>query len=146
MQVGALLIIFQLSKSKELSLKLVDDFEEKCRMEIITSLLEFRLRKFDEGRIRLCYSCALIMSRGVSLTCTDFKTCLKHAQQERQRVFTACRFSTFSHSHMRTKVNVLRMHTVLILDALPSGQATSVYVAATKRYSGIPLNGHPSTS
>ena len=120
---------------------------EKCRKKIKSSSLEFGPRKFDEGRIRLCYSCALIMSCVVALTCTAIKTLVKHVQQEFQRDFnTACGFSTVLRSHMRTKVNVLRMHTVLILDALPSGQATSVYVAATKRYSGIPLNGHPSTS
>ena len=66
-----LLIIFQLSESKELgrdmSLKLVDDFEEKCRKKINTSFLEFGPKEFDEGRIRLCYSCALTMSCGVVL-------------------------------------------------------------------------------
>ena len=50
-----LLIIFQLSKSKELgremSLKLVDDFEEKCRKKINTSSLEFGPKEFDEGKI-----------------------------------------------------------------------------------------------
>ena len=109
-QVRALLIIFQLSKSKELSLKLVDDFEEKCRKKINTSSLEF------EGRIRLCYTCALIliMSCGVSLTSTDLKAFFKHAEQELQRVFdTACGFSNAQEvvrrqkAAMRTKVNVL---------------------------------------
>ena len=95
-QVRALLTIFQLSKSKELSLKLVDDFEEKCRKETNTSSLEFGPREFDKGRIRLCYSCALMMSCGVSLACTAIKTCLKHVQQ---RVFNTG-FSTIPCSHM----------------------------------------------
>ena len=144
-----LLIIFQLSKSKELgrdmSLKLVDDFEEKCRKKINTSSLEFGPKEFDEGRIRLCCYCALIMSFGVSLTCTDFKTFLKHAQQELQRVFnTACGFSNAQEvvhrqkAAMRTKVNVLRMHAHSLCygqgklpDSHIAGTCHSTFAAAT---------------
>ena len=141
-QVRALLIIFQLSKSKELgremSLKLVDDFEEKCRKKINTSSLEFGPKEFDEGRIRirLCYYCTLTMSFGVSLTCTDFKTFLKHAQQELQRVFnTACGFSNAQEvvhrqkAAMRTKVNVLRMHAHSL--CYGRGKLTDSHIAGT---------------
>ena len=139
-QVRSLLIIFQLSKSKELgremSLKLVDDFEEKCRKKINTSSLEFGPKEFYEGRIRLCYCCTLIMSCGVSLTCTDLKTFLKHAQQELQRVFnTACGFSNAQEvvhrqkAAMRTKVNVLRMHAHSLCNG--RGKLTDSHIAGT---------------
>ena len=139
-QVRTLLIIFQLSKSKELgrdmSLKLVDDFEEKCRKKIHTSSLEFGPKEFDEGRIRLCYCCALIMSCGVYLTCTDLKTFLKHAQQELQRVFnTACGFSNAQEvvnrqkAAMRTKVNVLRMRAHSLCKG--GGKLTDSHIAGT---------------
>ena len=77
------------------------------------------------------------MSCGVSLTCTDLKTFLKHAQQELQRVFnTACGFSNAQEvvhrqkAAMRTKVTVLRMHAHSLCNG--RGKLTDSHIAGTR--------------
>ena len=96
------------------------------------------LKILATGLIRLCCNCVLIliMSCGVSLTCTDLKTFLKHAQQELQRVFnTACGFSNAQEvvhrqkAAMRTKVNVLRMHAHSLCNG--RGKLTDSHIAGT---------------